>query len=200
MELNLLTKKQIKMTQTFNDILATLENSKSLEVGNQAFTNGMVFDHDLSMSVFWDLNFSNFNFSKVNFSGSYFTDCKFENCTFEKTILRKCEFTDSTFKNCNVINSSLTKADFQETIFKNCEFKQVDFGWSYFANCQFLEIRLDDINFEGTIMSDLKAKNTTSSNLHFNEKFPMKFWKSNQSSEITDSLSFDKLLRDNDSD
>ena len=32
MELNLLTKKQIKMTQTFNDILATLENNKSLEV------------------------------------------------------------------------------------------------------------------------------------------------------------------------
>jgi len=200
MELNLLTKKQIKMTQTFNDILATLENSKSLEVGNQAFTNGMVFDQDLSMSVLWDLNFSNFNFSKVNFSGSYFTDCKFENCTFEKTILRKCEFTDSTFKNCNVINSSLTKAEFDEHIFKNCQFKKVNFGWSQFTDCQFLETKLDDINFEATIISGLKTKDTTFLNLHFSERFPMNFWKSNQSSEITDSLSFDKLLRDNDSD
>ena len=200
MESNLLTKKQIKMTQTFNDILATLENSKSLEVGNQAFTNGTVFDQDLSMSVFWDLNFSNFNFSKVNFSGSYFTDCKFENCTFEKTILRKCEFTDSTFKNCNVINSSLTKAEFDEHIFKNCQFNKVNFGWSQFTDCQFLETKLDDINFEATIISGLKTKDTTFLNLHFSERFPMNFWKSNQSSEITDSLSFDKLLRDNDSD
>jgi len=95
------------MTQTFKDTLATLETSKNLEVGNQAFANEISFDQDLSISVFWDLKFSNFNFSKVNFSGSYFTDCKFENCTFDKTILRKCEFTDSIFKNCNRRNSSL---------------------------------------------------------------------------------------------
>jgi len=33
---------------------------------------------------------------------------------------------------------------------------------------------LNKTNLEGTIMSDLKAKNTT--NLHFHEKFSMKFW------------------------
>lgn len=184
------------MTQTFNDILATLENSKSLEVGNQAFTNEIIFDQDLSMSVFWDLNFSNFNFSKVNFSGSYFTDCKFENCTFDKTILRKCEFTDSTFKNCNIINSSLTKAEFDEHIFKNCQFNKVDFGWSQFTDCEFLQTKLDDINFEATIISGLKTKDTTFLNLHFSERFPMNFWKSNQRIEITNSLSFEKFLKD----
>jgi hypothetical protein len=38
----------MKMTRTFNDILGTLENSKSLEVGNQAFTNEIIFNQDLS--------------------------------------------------------------------------------------------------------------------------------------------------------
>ena len=129
-----------------------------------------------------------------------FLDCTFKNCKFEDVIFYKSEFCDCIFENCEIIHSEAVKADFQETIFKNCEFKQVDFGWSYFANCQFLEIRLDDINFEGIIMSDLKAKNTTSLNLHFNEKFPMTFWKSNQSIHVKDFSSFEKLLRDNDSD
>jgi uncharacterized protein YjbI with pentapeptide repeats len=90
-------------------------------------------------------------------------------------ILRKCEFTDSIFKNCNLINSSLVKAEFDKTIFKSCQFKQVDFGWSWFADCEFLEIKLDNINFEATIISDLKTKNTMVLNLHFNERFPMNF-------------------------
>ena len=185
------------MIQKLKDIIATFDNNRNLEIVNQAFANEMIFAQDLSMSVFWNLKFSNINFSKVNFSGSYFTDCKFENCTFEKTILRECEFTDSTFKNCNVVNSSLTKVEFDEHIFKNCQFKKVDFGWSQFTDCQFLETKLDDINFEATIISGLKTKDTTFLNLYFSERFPMNFWKSNQSSEITDSFSFDKLLRDN---
>ena len=49
-------------------------------------------------------------------------------------------------------------------------------------------------------MSDLKAKNTTSLNLHFNEKFPMNFWKCNKVIRIKDFSSFEKLLRNNDLD
>ena len=63
------------------------------------------------------------------------------------------------------------KSKFCDCIFENCEFKYVDFSWSYFASCKFLKIRLDEINFEGTTMSEIKSKNTTSLNLHFNEIF-----------------------------
>lgn len=94
----------------------------------------------------------------------------------------------------------LLSNSFLGRIFKNCKFEDVIFYKSefcdcVFANCQFLEIKLDDINFEGTIISDLKAKNTASSNLHFNEKFPMKFWKGNQPINIKDFSSFEKLFR-----
>ena len=62
-------------------------------------------------------------------------------------------------------------------------------------DCEFLETKLDDINFEATIKNDLKTKNTTFLNLHFNQKFPMNFWKSNHRIDITNSLSFEKFLK-----
>jgi hypothetical protein len=65
MELNLLTKKKVKMMQTFTNILATLENSKNLEVKNQAFENEIIVDQELSISVLCNLKFSNFNFLNV---------------------------------------------------------------------------------------------------------------------------------------
>lgn len=127
---------------------------------------------------------------------NFFLNCTFKRCKFEDIIFYKSEFCECVFENCRIIPSEAIKTDFQETIFKNGEFKHIDFGWSYFASCQFLEIRLDEINFEGIIMSNLKAKSTTSLNLHFHEKFPMKFWKCNRPINIKDSSSFDKLLRD----
>ena len=114
---------------------------------------------------------------------------------FEKEIftgiIDQVNFSNSQFKKLDLLSNS-----FLNSTFKRCKFENVDFGWSYFASCKFLEIRLDKINFERTTMSDLKSKNTTSLNLHFNEKFPMKFWKCNQLVKIKDSSSFDKLLRD----
>ncbi len=49
-------------------------------------------------------------------------------------------------------------------------------------------LTLDGINFERTIMSGLKIKSTISLNLHFNEKFPMNFWKYDQPITIKDSF------------
>ena len=109
---------------------------------------------------------------------------------------RKCEFLECTFETCSIRDCEISKVEFDDHIFKNCEFKHVDFGWSYFADCQFLEVILDGINFEGTIMRDLKIKSTISLNLHFNEKLPMNFWKCGQLITIKDSFSFEELLRD----
>ena len=63
-------------------------------------------------------------------------------------------------------------------------------------DCEFLETKLDDINFEATIINDLKTKNTTFLNLHFNKKFPMNLWKSNHRIDITNSVSFENFLKD----
>lgn len=105
-------------------------------------------------------------------------------------------FRNCLFENCEILNCEISKTEFTEHIFKNCQFSKVDLGWSHFIDCKFLETKLYDINFEGTIISDLKTKNATGLDLHFNKKFPMDFWKSNYRIEVTDSLSFEKILKD----
>ena len=111
------------MTATLKDIIATFNNnSRNLEIVNQAFANKILFAQNLSMSVFWDLKFL-----KINFSGSYFTDCKFENCTFEKTEMRKYEFKDCMFKSCNLINSNFSIVKFDNNLFIDSQFYRVDF-------------------------------------------------------------------------
>ena len=119
---------------------------------------------------------------------------------YEDIAFSKSEFWGCTFQNCEIIECEATKVEFDKTIFKNCQIKQVDFGWSWFADCEFLEAKLDDINFEAIIISDLKTKNKTDLNLHFNEKFPMNFWRFKECTKIKDSLSFTKFLRNMNSD
>lgn len=46
------------------------------------------------------------------------------------------------------------------------------------------------------MINDLKTKNTTDSDLHFNKEFSLYFWKSNHCIQITDYISFDKFLKD----
>ena len=186
------------MLHTFKDIIATFDSSKNLEIVNQAFANEMIFAQDLSMSVFWNLKFSNFNFSKVNFSGSYFTDCKFENCTFEKTVMRKSEFTDCTFKSCNLINSSFSKVEFDNNLFTDCQFSRVDLGWSCWLDCIFRKTKFEQVDFEGATLSNLKIKDLIVLNLNFTETFPTKFYKSNSNEfiEVKSQSNFEKILKD----
>ena len=185
------------MKETLQNILISDENNYGFKIRNQNFSNEIIFEKEIFTGTIDRVNFSDCQFKKLDLLNTAFLDSTFKRCKFEDIIFYKSEFCDCIFENCQIIHSDAIKTDFQETIFKNCEFKDIDFGWSYFATCKFLEIKLDEVNFEGTIMSDLKFKNTTSLNLHFNEKFPMKFWKLNQRISIKDSSSFDKLLRDN---
>ena len=184
------------MQNKLKNIIEKFQNDGNLVISNQNFLNEIIFESIFSVAIFDQVSISNCKFEEAQFLGSHFRHCTFKNCKFEDVIFYKSEFWGCTFENCEIIHSEAVKADFQETIFKNCEFKQVDFGWSYFANCKFLETKLDNINFEGTIMSDLKAKNTTGLNLHFNKKFPMNLWKSNHRIDITNSLSFENFLKD----
>lgn len=58
------------------------------------------------------------------------------------------------------------------------------------------KVRFSNINFEKTIVSDLKTKNPVFFNLQFDPNFPMKFYKLHSSEFIAvlDSPSFEELI------
>ena len=183
------------MKKNFQSIISAFQNDSGLEIRNRTFSNEIIFEDRISRAILDRVNLSNCKFESVDLIKNSFLNCTFENCKFEDVSFHKSEFFGCIFENCEILGSEVTKVDFDETIFRNCQFQRVNFGWSQFADCEFLEIRLDDINFEGTIISDLKTKNTTSLNLYFNERFPMNFWKSNRRIEITNSFSFEKFVK-----
>jgi len=182
----------------FKDIIAKLDSCKNLEIIDQAFSNEIVFDQDLSMSFFCDLKFENFNFGKVNFSGSCFRDCEFENCRFEKIVMRKSEFTECTFQNCKFLESSLSKVEFDNTSFKACQFSRVNLGWSCWLDSAFIETEFEQVDLEGATLSNLKIKDSLFLNLNFTDSFPTKFYKSNLNEfiEIKSQLNFEKILKE----
>jgi uncharacterized protein YjbI with pentapeptide repeats len=188
------------MQNTLKNLIETCQNVKPLEIRNQKFFNEIIFENVLSAAIFDQVSISNFEFEETEFLSGHFRDCIFKNCRFQNTLLLKCEFWKCTFQNCEILDCDISKVEFTEHIFKNCQFNKVDLGWSHFIDCEFLDTELHDINFNATIINDLKTKNTTGSYLHFNKEFPMYFWKSNHCIQITDSISFEKYLRDNDSD
>jgi uncharacterized protein YjbI with pentapeptide repeats len=188
------------MQKTLKNILIAHQTDSSLKIRSQKFFNEIIFEEALSGAILDRVNLSNYQFETVDLVTNSFFHCTFENCRFEDIAFYKSEFWGCTLQNCEIIECEATKVEFDKTIFKNCQFKQVDFGWSWFADCEFIETKLDDINFEATIISDLKTKNTTGLNLHFNERFPMNFWRLKECTKISDSLSFAKFLRDMNSD
>lgn len=122
----------------------------------------------LSAAIFDQVSIFDFGFEETEFLGGHFRNCIFKNCRcrFQNTLLRKCEFLNCIFQNCEILD------------------------------CEFLKTELHDINFKATKINSLKIQNTTGSDLHFNKKFPMYFWKSNHCIKITDSISFEKFLKD----
>lgn len=184
------------MQNRLKNLIERFQNDGNLVIRNQNFLNEIIFESIFSVAVFDQVSISNCKFEEAQFLGSHFCHCIFKNCRFQNSLLRKCEFWGCTFQNCEILDCEISKTEFDEPIFKNCQFHKVGFGWSHFMDCEFLETKLDDINFKATIINDLKTKNTTFLNLHFNKKFPMNFWKSNHRIDITNSLSFEKFLKD----
>nr|YP_010283223.1 hypothetical protein MKU01_pgp151 [Psammodictyon constrictum]ULD16342.1 hypothetical protein [Psammodictyon constrictum] len=184
------------MQDKLKNLIERFQNDGDLVIRNQNFLNEIIFESIFSVAVFDQVSISNCKFEEAQFLGSHFSHCIFKNCRFQNSLLRKCEFWGCTFQNCEILDCEISKTEFDEHIFKNCQFHKVGFGWSHFMDCEFLETKLDDINFEATIINDLKTKNTTFLNLHFNKKFPVSFWKSNHRIDITNSLSFENFLKD----
>lgn len=79
---------------------------------------------------------------------------------------------------------NLTKSDFNNSIFTNCKFQEVNFIASALKYCEFTEPKFENIDLD----------------LGYMIVIDLKVWKSNEWIEIKDFSSFEKLLRDNDSD
>lgn len=147
------------MKENLENIISAFQNDSGLEIRTRTFSNEIIFNDRISRAILDRVNLSNCKFESVDLINNSFLDCTFEGCKFEDVTFHKSEFCDCIFKNCEILGSEAIKVDFDETVFRNCQFKRVNFGWSRFADCEFLEIILDDINFEGTIIRDLKTKN-----------------------------------------
>lgn len=167
-----------------NDIITNIDDNSRLVIGEKTFSNEILFDQDLSCAILGKIHFLNCEFEEVDFAGSCFGTCIFENCIFKNTIFYKCEFWKCTFQNCQILECNLTKSDFDNSIFTNCKFQEVNFIASQFKYCEFTEPKFEniDLNLRCMIVVDSKV------------------CKSNDCIEIKDFSSFQKLLRDNDSD
>lgn len=183
------------MTKLQN-IIRRFEDDNGLQILDQTFSNELIYDRKLHSTTLSSANFSNCDFKDLDFTGSYFMACDFKNCTFVNTIFHKCEFWDCTFQNCQITICDLTKVDIYTNVFQNCRFNKIDLSWSYLDNCEFPETKLFDINFTGTVIDNLKTKNTTFLNLKFCESFPVKFWKSGKLTKIKNESNFEKILKD----
>jgi uncharacterized protein YjbI with pentapeptide repeats len=115
------------MTIKINSIISNLEDNSPLVIGQQNFSNEILFDQDLSSDILGRINFLNCEFEEVDFTGSYFRTCSFENFIFKNTIFSKCDFWNCTFQNRQILECNLTKSDFNTSIFTNCKFQEVNF-------------------------------------------------------------------------
>ena len=85
------------MTIKINSIISNLKDNSSLVIGQQIFSNEILFDQDLSYAILGRINFLSFKFEEVDFTGSYLETSSFENCIFQNTIFYKCDFWKCTF-------------------------------------------------------------------------------------------------------
>jgi uncharacterized protein YjbI with pentapeptide repeats len=90
-----------------NSIILNLADNSPLVIGQQTFSNEIIFDQDISCAILGKIHFLNCEVEEVNFTGSSFGTCIFENCTFQEvnfiaSDLQYCEFTEPKFKNIDL--------------------------------------------------------------------------------------------------
>jgi len=102
------------MNKTLTSIFET-QGPQSLDISNESFSNGSIFEEFIDSSFFHQVNFVNCFFEGCQLLGINFNSCVFEGCIFKDTIIRKSEFTDCKFKGCRFVESKLTpKTNFFE--------------------------------------------------------------------------------------
>ena len=58
------------MTIKINSIISNLEDNSPLVIGQQTFSNEILFDQDLSCAILCRIHFLNCEFEEVDFTGS----------------------------------------------------------------------------------------------------------------------------------
>jgi uncharacterized protein YjbI with pentapeptide repeats len=175
------------MNKTLTSIFET-QGPQSLDISNESFSNGSIFEEFIDSSFFHQVNFVNCFFEGCQLLGINFNSCVFEGCIFKDTIIRKSEFTDCKFKGCRFVESKLTpKTNFFRTLFINCQFSSIDFSFTLLCKCEFIKINLTKVKFKGTSIIDPKTKNITLNDLEFDKTKPMII-------KITNSLPFQKEI------
>jgi uncharacterized protein YjbI with pentapeptide repeats len=144
------------MQNRLTNFIEKCQNVKPLEIRNQEFFNELIFDYRLSAAIFDEVTMSNFKFEETDFLSSHFRKCFFKNCDFQNIVWRKCEFLECTFHNCYIRDSEISKVELTDHTFNSCQFDSVDLDWSHIQNCEFLKTKLNGLNFNATIVSDLK--------------------------------------------
>nr|WAK84822.1 hypothetical protein [Amicula sp. isolate GU52X-4 cfCalB7] len=164
------------MINKFEKIIENQSQMETLVIRDGTFSNEIIFEAFLQCSIFGTLTFHEINFERVDFTGSNFVNCKFKNCQFKDVIFRKCEFWKSTFENCTIEKSDLTRASFSKGAFQNCNFLKVNLRGS-----DFLDFELIDTIFTNSILDLIGASQVN-------------IWKSNQCTDVQDSLNLGDFL------
>lgn len=92
------------MTNTLQNIIRELKEGNHLELGNEHFSNEIIFNESVQCSILGDITFFNLDFRNVDLTGSHVVACDFKNCNFI---------------NVNLIASDFSNFEFVETKFKN---------------------------------------------------------------------------------
>ena len=113
------------MERNFEKIIQqNLEEHGDLIIGDQTFSNQIIFDEGIQCSIFGTLTFLEMDFKKIDFTGSSFWNLIFENFQIQKSDVTRASFHKGHFRNSSFIDSNLGGSIFSdleliETKFKN---------------------------------------------------------------------------------
>ena len=66
------------MKNTLKNIIETFQNASILEIRNQEFFNGILFENIFSAAIFAQVNLSNCEISKTEFTEHIFKNCQLQ--------------------------------------------------------------------------------------------------------------------------
>lgn len=117
--------------------------------------------------VYRNVHFNDIDFSFADFDYTYWESCMFVNCIFLST-----SFVKSSFKACDFDSNEFEKADFSESFlslnigensgsfqkirFLKCNFNKAIFRFPVISDCIFEHCRLNEIDFDGSRMKNVK--------------------------------------------
>ena len=173
-----MTNSFIKIKMENKNMIKNFEEESRLKICNQNFLDEIALDPYVKWNALSRIIFVDCHFEELDLLGKVFGSCDFKNCKFNNLSFRKCQFSNCWFENCHIVNSDLTRAEFHDCSFRNSQFLKSDLAASNFWECEFVETKFNNSNLDFIVARDVK------------------FWKSNEWTEIKRSSNFEKLLKD----